>query len=633
MAAIVAADVAEYSRLVRADEEGTLRALRAHRQELTDPLIEQFGGRIANTAGDSLLLEFPSAVEAVRCALAIQAGMAERNSDVDPERQINFRIGINVGDVVAEGDDLLGDGVNVAARLEALAEPGGICLSRTARGQVRDQLDLDLEDLGEVEVKNIARPVRVFRATATPDVLAALASATVVPPAPQTVPRRKLYAAAAIVAALLILAGGGVFWWWQQPDFEPADPAKMAHGLPDKPSIAVLPFAHMSDDPKQEYFSDGITEDIITDLSNVSGLFVIARNSSFKFKGKSVDVRDVARDLGVRYVLEGSVRKATDRIRISAQLIDAATGHHLWAERYDRDLKDVFALQDEIAGKIVKALEVRLTEDEQQRVARRYTDSLEAYDYFLRGRGYRGGQTKEANAQARRLLERATELDPKFAGAYAELSLIRFVEWWVHRPDEPQVLERAFELAQKAVVLDASLPLAHANLGWLYMWRKRQYDRAIAEGQRAIAIDPNYADGYLFLGEILTFASRPEEAIGLSMKGMRLDPHSLWHYLLHLGHSDYLMGQHEEALANLKRSVTLNPDYPATHLWLAASYIELGREEEARAAVAEVLRLSPRASLQFFRQNFPYKDPAVLQRFLDDLRKAGMPEKSSSTAP
>ena len=408
-----------------------------------------------------------------------------------------------------------------------------------------------------------------------------------------------------------------------------------APGLPDKPSIAVLPFSHMSDDPKQEYFSDGITEDIITDLSKVSGLFVIARNSSFKFKGKSVDVRDVGRDLGVRYVLEGSVRKATDRIRISAQLIDAATGHHLWAERYDRDLKDVFALQDEIAGKIVKALEVKLTEDEQQRVARRYTDSLEAYDYFLRGRGYRGGDTKEENAQARRLLERATELDPKFAGAYAELSWIRFREWSDHRPDEPQVLDRAFELAQKAVVLDASLPLAHANFGWLYLWSKRQYDRAIAEGQRAIAIDPNYADGYLFLGEILTFAGRPEEAIGLSMKGLRLDPHSLYHYLLHLGHSYYLMGQYEEALANLKKSVTLNPDYGGgvTHLFLAASYIELGREEEARAAAAEFLRLLPLASLQLITQEWPYKDPAVLQRLVDALRKAGLPEKSRLTAP
>ncbi len=619
---IVVADIAGFSRLVGTDEEGTLTAQRKHRAELIDPLLEQYNGRVANTAGDSLLIEFPSVVEALRCVMAVQEGMAQRNADVPIERRIEYRIGINVGDVVAEGKDLLGDGVNVAARLESLAEPGGIYLSRTARDQVRDRLAVDLEDLGEFEVKNISRPVRVFRVL--PEGQEAKAPK-------KQVSTKWMFSAAAVVV-LVLIASGGAWWWSVQPDLKPADPAKMAFPLPDKPSIAVLPFAHMSDDPKQEYFSDGITEDIITDLSKVSGLFVIARNSSFKFKGKSVDVRDVGRDLGVRYVLEGSVRKATDRIRISAQLIDAATGHHLWAERYDRDLKDVFALQDEIAGMIVKALEVKLTEDEQQRVARRYTDSLEAYDYFLRGRGYRGGHTKEANAQARRLLERATELDPKFAGAYAELSLIRFVEWWVHRPDEPQVLERAFELAQKAVVLDASLPLAHTNLGWLYLWRKK-YDRAIAEGQRAIAIDPNYADGYLFLGEILTFASRPEEAIGLSMKGMRLDPHSLWHYLLHLGHSDYLMGQHEEALANLKRSVTLNPDYPATHLWLAASYIELGREEEARAAVAEVLRLSPRASLQFYRQKFHYKDPAVLQRFLDALRKAGLPEKSRSIAP
>ena len=629
LAVILAADVEGFTRLMHADEEATHKTLGAYRK-IIDGLIARHSGRIFATGGDSVLAEFGSAVEAVRCAISIQEELRVRNAELPDDRQMRFRIGINIGDVIVEGDDLIGDGVNVAARFEGLAEPGGICISGSAFEQVKNKLSVGFEDIGPQEVKNIAEPVPAFRIVPGP---VAVAPGVRTAPKPSVAARWRIPAIAVTVA--IVIAVGGVAIW--DAYLRPAPPSQVtipekAPALLDKPSIAVLPFKNLSGDTEQEYFSDGITEDIITDLSKVSGLFVIARNSSFKFKGESVDVRDVARDLGVRYVLEGSVRKAGDRVRITAQLVDATTGNHLWAERYDRDLKDIFALQDEIAGKIVKALEVKLTEDEQQRVAQRYTDSLEAYDYFLRGRGYRGGHTKEANAQARQLLERAIELDPKFAGAYAELSWIRFLEWEWQWSDDPQVLERALKLAQRAAALDDSLPEAHGRLGWIYLWRK-QYEQAIAEAERAVALDPNYAEGLSFFGEILNFAGRPKEGTGLVKKAMRVNPHYPPVYLFILGHAYYLAGQYEEAIQTMKRCVTRDPDFLPAHRNLAVIYSELGRDEEARAAVAEVLRISPEASLGLWRQRMPYKDRAILERFIDGLRKAGLPEKSRSTAP
>lgn len=330
----------------------------------------------------------------------------------------------------------------------------------------------------------------------------------------------------------------------------------------------------------------------------------------------------------VRHVLEGSVRKAGGKVRINAQLIDATTGGHLWAERYDRDLKDIFGLQDEIVGKIVVALEVELTETEQELIARRYTENLEAYDYFLRGRAFHGGLSKEENVEARQLLERAIELDPKFAAAYAELSWIHFRGWHNQWSEDPRSLDRALEMSQKALALDDFLPDAHARLGWMLVWKK-QYQRGIAHGKRAIALDPTYADGYLLLGHTLIYGGGPpEEAIRVSTKGMRLDPHSVYHFLLHIADGYWTMGQYEEALANLKRSVTLEPEFFPTHLWLAVVYVSLGRIEEARAEVAEVLRLAPRTSVEGQRKMLPYKDQAILDRFIEALREAGLPEKA-----
>ena len=578
LAAILAADVVGYSRLMGADEEATLRTLNAYR-EVIDGLVANHRGRVFGGAGDSVIAEFASPVEAVRCAFEIQRDLEKRNAELPEDRKMRFRIGVNLGDVMVDGDDLLGDGVNVAARLEALAEPGGICVSGMIQQSVEAKVDLAFDDMGSQEVKNIARPVRVYRVVMAPDPRADTA------PRPQA--RRSL--------------------------------------ATDKPSIAVLPFVNMSADPEQEYFSDGITEDLITDLAKISGLFVVARNAVFLYKGKAVKPAEVSQELGVRYVLEGSVRKAGDRVRISAQLIDPATGYHLWAERYDPDLTDIFAVQDEITEKIVKALEVKLTEGEQEQVARRYTDNLEAYDYFLRGRSYQAGITKETNARARNMFERAIELDPTFAGAHAILSYSHFRDWFYQWSEATQPLDRALEAAQKAVALDGSLPLAHTHLAMVYVWKK-QHEQAIAEGERAIALDPKFAESYSRLGQILSFAAKPEEGIDLVRKAMRLDPHYPFTYLFFLGQAYEQMGQYEDAVAALKRCITRNPDYLSPHRTLAVIFSELGREEEARAEVAEVLRISPRASLESQRERMPHKDRAVLERHLNALRKAGLPE-------
>ena len=394
-------------------------------------------------------------------------------------------------------------------------------------------------------------------------------------------------------------------------------------GLPDKPSIAVLPFQNLSGDPEQEYFSDGITEDLITDLSKVSGLFVIARNSAFIYKGKAAKIAEVGRVLGVRYVLEGSVRKANGRVRITAQLVDATTEGHLWAERYDRDLKDIFALQDEVTQKIVAALAVKLTADEQKRLVRKYTDNMEAYDFYLQGKEYQNRYTKEANGKARQMFERAVDLDPEFATAYAALGFTHLHEWTFGWSQDPQSLAHAFELAQRTLDLDDSLPLGHHLLGKVYLWKK-QHEKAIAELEKAIALSPNDADQLVGLGYILNFTGRPEEAIGLVKKAMRLNPMYPAYYLWELGHAYYLMGRYEEAIETLKRVLDRNSDFMPAHALLAASYSEIGREEEARAEAAEIKRLSPQISLEALIQRLPYKDQAVLERLFDSMLKAGL---------
>jgi adenylate cyclase len=503
----------------------------------------------------------------------IQQELKAKNAKLPESRKMEFRIGINLGDVIVSGEQIYGAGVNIAARIEGLAEGGSIAISGTVYDQVKNKLSLVYEYLGEQDVKNISEPVRVYRIRLETD------------------------------AAVPGVSRG--------------------LKLPDKPSIAVLPFDNMSGDPEQGYFSDGITEDIITDLSKVSGLFVIARNSSYTYKGKAVKVEDVGRELGVKYVLEGSVRKANDRVRITAQLVDASTGGHLWAERYDRDLKDIFALQDEVTKKIVSALAVRLTEDECECKLCEYTCTIDSYDAYLQGLEHFNRFTEEANIQARRMFEKSIDLSPEFVPAYALLAWSHLVEWSLGWSMDPQSLERAFQLGRRAIDLDDSTPEAHRVLGCVYLWKK-QHKQAIDELERAIALDPNNADGYDSLGDILSWAGRPKEAIEQTKKAMRLNPmYPVW-YLWSLGHVYYLMGRYEEAIETLKRVRDRNPDFLRAHVYLAASYSERGRQREARAEAAEVERISPKTSAEAWRQRLPYKDQVVLDRLLDSLRKAGL---------
>jgi TolB-like protein/tetratricopeptide (TPR) repeat protein len=425
--------------------------------------------------------------------------------------------------------------------------------------------------------------------------------------------RRTLQAA----VLLLMLLGAGVLGRYLYL------PSPSGLPLPDKPSIAVLPFTNMSGDPEQEYFSDGMTETLITDLSKISSLFVISRNSVFTYKGQPAKPEQVSRELGVQYVLEGSVQKAQDRVRINAQLIDATTGGHLWAERYDRTLADIFTLQDEVIQKIVTALSVKLTAGEEVRLTRFPTDNLEAYDHFLRGIEYYYRFRKEANVQARRMFERALELDPQYAAAYALLSFTHWTDWYSQWSQGSQSLERASEMAQRAVALDDSLPGAHIILGIVYLWQK-QHEQALTEAERAIALDPNDADAYWTLGFILNYVQRPQDAVGAVKKAMRLNPHYPPYYLLTLGGAYRFLGQPEEAIAALKGALARNPNFLPAHTQLASIYGELEQKEEARAEVAEILRLSPNFSLEVHRQSVPYKDPAVLERYINGLRKAGL---------
>jgi len=473
LTSILSADVVGYSRLMGEDEDTTVQTLTTYRDVISS-LIKDHKGRVVDSPGDNILAEFASVVNSLRCAWDVQQEIKSRNADLPENRRMNFRIGINLGDVIEEEDRIYGDGVNIAARLEGLAEEGGICISGTAYDQVKTKLPFRYEYQGEQVVKNIREPIRVYKVLIEKDV-------------DELILGKKLE-------------------------------------LPDKPSIAVLPFINMSGDPEQEYFSDGLTEDLITDLSKYSGMFVISRNSVFIYKGQVVKSEQVRNELGVRYMLEGSVRKAGNRVRITAQLIDTNTGGHLWAERYDRELKDIFTLQDEITQQIVSALGVKFVEIEQKRALRKDTADLNAFDCNLQGWWYFHRFTREDNEQARRMFEKAIELAPKFADAYAGLGFTYYEQWSRLWSQEPQTLERAFELAKKAISLNDSLSTAYTLLSHVYLWRK-QHAQAIAEQERAIALNPNNADNYADLADVLVWAGRPEEALGLVEKAMRLNPH------------------------------------------------------------------------------------------------------------
>ena len=616
LAVILAADVEGFTRLMRADEEATLKTLRTYR-EIIDDLIVRHRGRLFSTAGDSVVAEFASPVEAVRAAIAIQEELRVRNTELPEDRQMRFRIGINLGDVMVEGEDIYGDGVNVAARLEGVAEPGGVCVAGSVFEQVKNKLSVGFEDIGPQEVKNIAEPVPAFRITAGPVSVAEAGK-----PAPKTSAAPRWRTAVIAAAVIMVVALGGLVIWDAYYRAPPAPPLK--------PAIAVLPFDNMSGDPKQKYFSKGITEALIAKLSQIPGLYVPSRRAVSRFKSKEVRPEEVARELGVRYVLEGSVQGDGGRRRITAALIDGTTGRHVWAQSYDSKLKDALEAQDEIVQKIVAALNLKLKENVEALMARRISNNPEAYDLYLQGMDAYG-RTPQKLARTRQLLKRAVELDPNFAIAWGRLAHTYFREWAYQWVEGPESLDRALELARKAVAVDDLASRAHEMLGWVYLWKK-QHDKAIAELERAIALDPNYSKPYQRLAVVLNAAGRPEEAIPLVKESMRLRGRQSATYLFALGEAYWLIGKKDEAMAEFMKSAR-SRKYRRVRHWLAAIYSEMGEEEKARAAGAQLLKISPGFTIERFKQTSPYKDQRITEWLVDGLRKAGLPEKTSPTAP
>src|SRR5216684_247415 len=598
------------------DEEATLRTLSSHRK-LIDSLIEEHHGRFVNSAGDSVLAEFASVVNAVQCAVEMQTTLKAENANLPPERRMEFRIGVNLGDVMVDGEQIYGDGVNVAARLESLAEPGSIFISGSVHEQVGNKLALGYQDLGEQSVKNIAKPVRVYRVL--------LETGGAPPRETRRVARKYLRRGVFSIAALAIIATTVVLV--QHLSLKPPTPSASippaqtpALPLPDKPSIAVLPFTNMSGDRDQEYFSDGITDDLTTALSRLPDLFVIARTSAFTYKGKAVKVQEVSRELAVKYVLEGSVRKADNQVRITAQLVDATTGDHIWAAYYDRGLRDIFSLQDEIVRRIVTTLNLQLNLTEKGvRVAKR-TDNLEAYDYLLRGMEFQENLTKEGNEKARQMFEKAIELDPKYTDAYAWLGNLLAsdqVSQW-----NPHGYDLAMKLEQQSIALDNSNALAYAIMSFV-LNDKRQSDLSVAAAERAVLLEPNLALGYIALGFALTDSGKPTEALVAVHKAMRLDPEGQFYNSFVEGRVYLLMGRYEEAIPAFKRELARHPHFITAHALLIACYVELGRNEEARAEAAEVMRINPQFSLTALKQVSAFKEP-LRDRLYGDMAKAGL---------
>jgi len=579
LAAVLAADMVGYSRLMEADERGTLARLKTHRLELIDPAITKNHGRIIKTTGDGMLVEFRSVVDAVMCATEVQRRMAGRNTDVSPARWIQFRIGINLGDVIVEDDDIFGDGVNVAARLEMLAEPGGICVSAAVRDQVDHRLDdVVFEDLGEKTVKNISRPIHVFRVRFEPDLMAAPEGAQ--------------------------------------------DAAAAANAVAKKPSIAVLPLVNMSGDPEQEFFADGLSEDIITELSRFRDLLVISRNSTFVHKGKAVKVQEVAREFGVDYVLEGSVRKAGDRVRVTVQLIDAETDRHIWAERYDRQLQDIFAIQDEMTRAIVATLPGRVEAATHDRAKRKRTDNLAAYECVLAAKVLHHRSVREDNAQAQRLLDRALELDANYAHAHAWKACVLGQTWvygWCANADA--TLRQVLAELEIALALDDNDSDVHRILAAVNLTRD-DHDKAAYHQERALALNPNYDLIVVQQGELLTWLGRPEEGIDWIRKAMRLNPYHPERFWNHLGRACYCAEKYAEAAEAFSRIT--RPDH-SHHAFLAATFAQMGNAVAAAAHAAEVLKRAPEFSVASYLATQHYKFEVDRRRHEAGLLKAGLP--------
>jgi adenylate cyclase len=614
LTAILSADVIGYSRLMRDDEEATVRDIAAHRVLISET-IQQHHGRVVDSPGDNILAEFASVVDAVNGAIKIQQEIKKRNADTSEDRRMEFRIGINLGDVIEEKERIYGDGVNIAARVEGLASTGGIAISGTVYEHIKEKLSLGYHFLGEQDVKNISEPVRVYRLLTEPDDAGKMISVKKKMP-------KKGWIWVAAAAVFLSVVGIGIWQFYQRrPSVEPASVEKMAFPLPDKPSIAVLPFDNMSDDPKQEYFSDGITEEIITALSKTPKLLVIARNSTFSYKGKAVKIKQVAEELGVRYVLEGSVRKTEGKVRITAQLIDAKTGHHLWAERYERDLKDIFDIQDEITKKIITSLMVQLTEGEFARILDRQTNNIQAFIKILEGSGY---FREEKYSEGMKCFEEAISLDPQSPSAHGWLSWAHLMNvWYGPSATRQQSLKKAFELAEKCKALDHTHPGCYGALSHAYLM-KRDYEKAISEGKKAVELDPNTSRWAVNYGWALRSVGRYEDALHEYERALRLNPLDKERPLEHICTTYNMMRRHEEAIETCKKVIELSPRSLPSYFNLAVAYSELDQMEKAREAADKVLKIYPNFSMDSFEKTLPYKNKADRDLYVNGLRKAGL---------
>ena len=620
LTAILSADVKGYSRLIGEDEEGTIRTLKAH-MEVIAGFIQQYRGRIVATGGDSVLAEFVSVVDAVRCAVEIQEDLGRKNSEFPETRRIAFRIGVNLGDVVEEGDNILGDGVNIAARVQGLAEAGGICITGTVYDQIKKKLNVSYTYLGEQSVKNIEDPIRTYKVRTEPQA-----------GSPKAVEGKKparlgLSKAMIAILGIVVIVGAAILYQFVfRPSSSKTDVAsreKMAFPLPDKPSIAVLPFVNISENPKQDPVSDGMTVEIINALSKVPEVFVIDRNSTFFYKGKATNVRQVAEDLGVQYILEGSVQRFGDTVRVTAQLIDAINGHHLWSERYNRSVKDIFALQDEITMRIVTELRVKLAEGEGARVYEKGTNNLQAYLKVVEGEHYRRQENKEANAVAIRLYREALELDPNYAVAYIELSRALTRTVLLYATTSPkETLSNAMKLAQKAVELDSSSAEALAAVSLVFL-TMHQPDKAIEVGERAVRLNPNSNWALDTLAMSLNASERGEEALPLLRQAIRLNPFVPIYYV-QVGNSCLQTGRYEEGIAAVKKALKLAPNNLFANIFLTCLYMYARREDEARTTAAEIQRIDPDFSLERWSKVSPWKEGPVKDRQIDALRKAGL---------
>ena len=620
LAAILHADVVGYSRLIGSDEEATLAALDASRAVFEERIIGH-GGRVVDMAGDSILAVFTAATAAVRAARDIQVGLSRLDKSVTAGQHMRFRIGVNLGEVIEKSDgSIYGDGVNVAARLEGLAEPGGICISGRVVEQVENKLEIGFADLGPQAVKNIKKPVNAYKVLLDPKDAGKTVSAY------KAKAPGRLWLAAAVTMLVVVAGVSGIMYYQARPAFEPASVGRMAYPLPDKPSIAVLPFENYSDDPKLGFLASGLTEDLTAALSRAPELFVIARNSASTYKGKPLDVKRVAEEQSVQYVLEGSVQKAGDKLRITAQLIDALNGRHLWANRFDSQVRDVFALQDEIVKNVIVELQVKLTQDTVARVASRGTDNLEAWLLRIEAYGEFFKFTREGMTRARELSEAAHQADPNWS---RPLAVLASIDWYQAKQgwsaSKEESIQSGMALAQRAIQMDPDDPLGYQALGNLFAL-SGQFERSIELRRKAAELAPNDLLAVAGLATRLKDFGGEQEAVELLEQAMRLSPKHPWWVPSAYGVALHLVGRKEEAVASFKKAIALKPNHIVPHAFLTAVYADLGRIDEAKATANEVMRLYPKFTASRFMQSHTLHDPVRDTRFKDLMQQAGLPE-------